>query len=86
MPDAPARLSWAPNDGGNPRGDDRVERPLAVDEWVAEPLPRLPAGLAGAQAVRPAFLFDQRQMRFELLPQVVVEARAANRIPEPAEG
>jgi hypothetical protein len=30
--------------------------------------------------VRPAFLFDQRQMRFELLPQVVVETGSANRL------
>jgi hypothetical protein len=63
-----------------PRGDDGVHRVLAIGEWAAESRSRLPVRLIGGQAVRAPFLLDQREMRLDLLPQVVVQATASEHV------
>jgi hypothetical protein len=64
---------------------DRVERALAVRQRIAEPRSRLLPGLFNARALRLFLLFEQCQMRFQFLPEVVVKPRSSKDIPEPPE-
>ena len=67
-----------------PRRDHRVERPLSVRMRIAEPRPRIAPRLVGGQALAALFLLDERDMRVQFLPKVVIHARPAHDIPEPA--
>ena len=67
-----------------PRRDHPVERPLSVRPWVAEPRPGITARLLGGQASSALFFLDERNMRVQFLSEVIVHARPAHDIQEPA--
>jgi hypothetical protein len=51
---------------------------------IAEPRPRVASRLVGRHALAALFLLDERDMRVQFLPKVVIHARPAQDIPEPA--